>query len=107
MRMDELSKIRKRRRLDQVFASAQADILALTGVNTDNGILTEDALYTDFRYIPAARRVAPGLKVVDIKRFRPAVGRVGCDFRMPHDRLLAFQKRTRKAKLVEHELLED
>ena len=101
MRMDELSKIRKRRRLDQVFASAQADILALTGVNTDNGILTEDALYTDFRYIPAARRVAPGLKVVDIKRFRPASGRVGCDFKMPHNRLLAIQKRNPKAKLVD------
>ena len=101
MRIDELSKVRRRRRLDQVFVTGQADIMALTGVDTDNGVLTEDALYTDFRYIPAARRIAPGLKIVDIKRFRPAVGRVGCDFRMPHDRLLAFQKRTRKAKLVD------
>ena len=101
MRIDELSKIRKSRRLDQVLVTGQADILALTGVDTDNGILTEDVLYTDFRYIPAARRIAPGLKVLDIKRFRLASGRVGCDFKMPHNRLLAFQKRSPKAKFVD------
>lgn len=101
MRIDELSRIRTRRRLDQVFVTGRADILALTGVDTDNGILTDGALYTDFRYIPAARRVAPGLKVVDIKRFRPATGRVGCDFKMPHIRLLSFQKSTPKAKFVD------
>ena len=101
-RIDELSKLRKRRRLDQVFITGQPDILALTGVDTDNGILTDDTLYTDFRYIPAARRVAPDLKVVDIKRFRPATGgRVGCDFRMSHNRFVAFQKRSPKAKLVD------
>ena len=101
MRTRELSKVRKARRLDQVFVTGRPDIMALTGVDTDNGILTEDALYTDFRYIPAARRVAPGLKVLDIKRFVPASGRVGCDFRMPHNRLLAFQKRAPKAKFVD------
>lgn len=100
-RIEELSQLRKRRRLDQVMVTGQYDILALTGIDTDNGILTEDRLYTDFRYIPAARRVAPDLKVVDIKRFRPAAGRVGCDFRMAHSRVLSFQKRSPKTKFVD------
>ena len=100
-RIDELSKLRKRRRLEQILVTGRSDIMALTGVDTDNGILTDDTLYTDFRYIPAARRVAPDLKVVDIKRFRPAFGRVGCDFRMPHSRILAWQKHSPKAKFVD------
>ena len=101
MRLEELSKIAKRRRLDQLVVTAQADIFALTGVNTDNGILTADALYTDFRYVAAARRVAPGLKVLDIKRFVPKGRRIGCWFGMPHSKFLALQKMARSAKFVD------
>ena len=93
MRLEELKTIAKRRRLDQLVVTGQADILALTGVNTDNGILTADALYTDFRYVAAARRVAPGLKVLDIKRFKPCGRRIGCSFSMPHSRFLALREK--------------
>ena len=99
--MEELARLRKRRRLDQVMVTGRYDILAFTGIDTDNGILTDDTLYTDFRYIPAARRVAPELKVLDIKRFRPAPGRVGCDFRMSHARMLSLQKRSPKTKFAD------
>ena len=101
MRLEELKKIAKRRRLDQIVVTAQADIFALTGVNTDNGILTADALYTDFRYVAAARRVAPGLKVLDIKRFAPKGRRIGCWFGMPHSKFLALQKKARRARFVD------
>ena len=101
MRLDALLKIAKRRRLDQVAVTGQADIFALTGVNTDNGILTADALYTDFRYIPAARRVAPGLKVLDIKRFKPGGKRIGCSFGMSHAKFLALKEKAPRAKFVD------
>ena len=52
----------------------RANVRAVTGVDCDgeawavvvNGMAT---LYTDFRYIPMAHRVAPALRVRDVKRF--------------------------------------
>ena len=101
MRIDELEKTRSRRRLDRILVTGRSDIFAFTGVDTDNGILSGGVLYTDFRYIPAARRIAPWLKVVDIRRFKPGSGRIGCDFGMPHDRFLALKKKARGATLVD------
>ncbi len=58
----------------------QANVRSMTGVDCDNAWVVCSrregadsdvvALYTDFRYIPMAHRVAPGLKVRDIKRFK-------------------------------------
>ena len=64
----------------------QANVRSMTGVDCDNAWVVCSrregadsdvvALYTDFRYIPMAHRVAPSLKVRDIKRFAPDVKRL-------------------------------
>ena len=59
MRLGELQKLAKRRRLDAVLVCAPPNIRALTGVSCDNAVLTPEAIYTDFRYIPMVHRVAP------------------------------------------------
>ena len=52
-----------------------ANVRALTGVDCDEAWVVvrdggEPTLYTDFRYIPMAHRVAPKLKVRDIKHLK-------------------------------------
>ena len=58
----------------------RANVRALTGVDCDNAWVVVDknklTFYTDFRYIPMAHRVAPSLKVRDIKHFAPDVKRL-------------------------------
>ena len=58
-----------------------ANVRALTGVDCDEAWVVvadggEPTLYTDFRYIPMAHRVAPTLKVRDIKHFGPDLKRL-------------------------------
>ena len=58
-----------------------ANVRALTGVDCDEAWVVvrdggEPTLYTDFRYIPMAHRVAPKLKVRDIKHFGPDLKRL-------------------------------
>ena len=58
-----------------------ANVRALTGVDCDEAWVVvadggEPTLYTDFRYIPMAHRVAPKLKVRDIKHFGPDLARL-------------------------------
>ncbi len=60
--------------MKDMILRGRANVLAVTGVDCSgeawalvaNGAVT---LYTDFRYIPMAHRVAPALKVRDVKRF--------------------------------------
>ncbi len=52
-----------------------ANVRAITGVECDEAWVAvpdggEPVLYTDFRYIPMVHRVAPGLKVRDVKRMK-------------------------------------
>lgn len=101
MRIEELKKIARKRRLDEILVTGEANVLALTGVKSDNAILTMKALYTDFRYIPAAHRIAPKLKVVDIKNFKPTGKRIGYEGFIPHARFLKWQKLARKATFVD------
>ena len=53
MRIEELTKIVQRRKLDLALVADQANIRALTGINCDNAILAfrlaSPVLYTDFR----------------------------------------------------------
>ena len=121
MRIGELEKVARRRKLDQVLVADQANIRALTGINCDNAVLKGErvrrgegeefgiALYTDFRYIPMVHRVAPKLKCRDIKRFgttRRGAGtsrprRVGYESSISHARFLEWQKKWPKAKFVD------
>ena len=115
MRTEELEKLAKRRKLDLVLVADQANIRALTGINCDNAILQtfqtsqtcQTCIYTDFRYVPMVHRVAPKLKVKDIKRFgtgkrRPRrFNRIGYESSIPHARFLEWQKKFPKAKFVD------
>ena len=110
-RLGELAKIARRRRLDLVLVSDQANIRAITGVNSDNAVLAvtaagggvapKTALYTDFRYVPMVHRVAPKLACRDIKRLKIEGSRIGYESSIPHSRYLSFVKRARRAKFVD------
>ena len=109
MRTEELEKIAKRRKLDQVLVADPANIRALTGITCDNAVLVfrlaSPVLYTDFRYIPMVHRVAPKLKVVDIKSLgkgeRGTGKRIGYESSIPHAKFLEWQKKFPKAKFVD------
>ena len=121
MRIEELEKIARRRKLDLVLVADQANIRALTGINCDNAVLKGErvrrgegekfgvALYTDFRYVPMVHRVAPKLKCRDIKRLgvsRRGAGtsrprRIGYESSISHARFLEWQKKFPKAKFVD------
>ena len=113
MRIEELEKIARRRKLDLVLVADQANIRALTGINCDNAVLVSrlpsPVLYTDFRYVPMVHRVAPQLKCRDLKRFettRRGAGtsrprRIGYESSVSHAQFLAWQKKFPKAKFVD------
>lgn len=110
-RIEELEKAARRRKLDLVLVLGQANILALTGVNCDNAVLAvapgargdrpRVALYTDFRYAPMVRRVAPNLACRDIKRIKLSGSRIGFESTIPHAKYLALVKKAPKAKFVD------
>lgn len=58
-----------------------ANVRRLTGIDCDNAWLVVDGdervLYTDFRYIPMVRRVAPDLKVRDCRKLKLSKSSVG------------------------------
>ena len=111
MRLDEIQKLARRRRLDTVLVCGQANIRALTGVNCDNAILNfstfppfrfSTSLYTDFRYIPMVHRVAPDLKCRDLKAFKITGRRIGYESSIAHAKFIQFQKLApRGAKFVD------
>ena len=107
-RIEELLKRARRRRLDLVLVTREANIRALTGLVCDSAILALAAektiLYTDFRYVPMVHRRASGLAVRDIRRFgRGAASglRIGYEGELPHARFLAWQKKFRRATFVD------
>ena len=126
MRTEELVKVASVKKLDQVVVTEVPSIMALTGLNCDNGILEVRrnakggygvTFYTDFRYIPMVHRVAPDLGCRDIKNFkfvRAAKGvaakgtrrsgcvRIGVEYTVSHARYLSFAKDApRCAKFVD------
>ena len=112
MRLDELARLARRRRLDQLLVMGQANIRAFTGVNCDSAILrigreaSEAAFCTDFRYAPMVRRVAPSLKVRDIRRFwaqsaNRAKIRIGYESTISHARFMKLQKLFPRAAFVD------
>ena len=102
MRLDELKKVARRRKLDQVLVTDQANVRALTGVNCDNAVLTLDAFYTDFRYVPMVHRVAPDLVCRDLKELGyGGLRRIGYESSISHARFLALGKKAPRAEFVD------
>jgi Xaa-Pro aminopeptidase len=97
------------RKLDAAIVCNQANIRALTGVDCDNAAIAVEIrggkasikFFTDFRYVPMVHRVAPGLKVVDIKHLKVSGRKVGYEPTISHARFLKFQKDHPKAKFEE------
>ena len=100
MRLDELQEIAARRRLDAVLVCGEPNVRALTGVSCDNAVLRASrtsrgfraTLFTDFRYRPMVRRVAPGLDCRDLKSLRVGGRRVGYESSIAHARFLRLQR---------------
>ena len=112
MRIEEFKRVAKRRKLDLALVVDQANIRALTGINCDNAILQtfqtsqafQTCIYTDFRYVPMVHRVAPKMRVRDIKRFGAGMSRlrrIGYESSISHARFLEWQKKFPKAKFVD------
>lgn len=103
----DLSRLASRRRLSQVLICDPANVKAFSGMDCDNAVVTLDALYTDFRYIPMARRLAKGLAVRDISRLGSAVPhrgsgmRIGFESSIPFFRYREFEKRFPRATFVD------
>ena len=111
MRVDELIRIARRRKLDQAVVTGVANLRALTGLNCDNGLLevrpgaagrAAVTFYTDFRYVPMVHRMAPGLRCCDIRGFKFVGGHIGIEYTVSHARYLSFAKAApRNAKFVD------
>lgn len=117
-RLDALVGVLRRRRLDAALVLGEANIRSLAGLACDNGclVVTRDGgvtFVTDFRYVPMAHRVAPGLKTVELPRgttFAKAargllgkVSRLGYEGAIRASRFLDLQKAFPGAKLVDVE----
>ena len=100
-RLDDFVKVVAERKLDAAIVYNQANVRSLTGVDCDNAALVFERtksggcdirFYTDFRYVPMVHRVAPQLKVVDMKRLKFSGKRVGYESTVSHARFLKLQK---------------
>ncbi len=91
----------------------EANVLALTGVRCDHARLVVEprpgagsavTFHTDFRYIPMAHRVAPGLKVRDFRDFRKGKWRrIGYEGSIPAASYLELRRQFPRAALVDVE----
>ena len=99
-RLDSFMRLAARRRLDAVVVFGEANIRSLTGVVCDNGCLLLDVaggrrvvFHTDFRYVPMVHRVAPWLRVRELRRGKKLVDllRAVCLWRKECNLLLALR----------------
>lgn len=102
----------RRRRLDAAVLFGQASIRALTGVDCDNAALLvapagggecDVRFFTDFRYVPMVHRVAPWLKVSDIRKLALPGAKIGYEPSISHSRFMKLQKARPKAVFVDIE----
>lgn len=109
-RLDDFVKVVRERKLDSAIVFNQANVRSLTGVDCDNAALVVEFIkggradirfYTDFRYVPMVHRVAPQLKVVDMKRLKFSGSRVGYEPTVSHARFLKLQKAHPKTEFVD------
>ena len=117
-RLAEFSAKLRKRGIAVAIVQDESNMRGLVGFGCDNGKLCVEAngdaapvLYTDFRYIPAAKREAPWLAVRNIERFgaksvaRGGKGpcKLGYEGRIPARSYLGLKKTFRNAKLVDVE----
>lgn len=102
-RIDQLAKIAARHRLDDVLVFNEANIRALTGIECDCACLTLNAFYTDFRYAAMVHRLAPWLRVRDMRRLKPRGERIGYEPSISHARFMQLQKAAGEAEFVDIE----
>ena len=104
----------RQRGIVAAFVHGEANQKGLVGFGCDNGCLRVEAggpvvFFTDFRYIPAAKREAPWLDVrdmaslcaADIRRPRGGKFRMGYEGSIPATRYLALKRTFRSAELVD------
>ena len=104
-RLEGLKKFLKRRKIDAAYIRDQANIKSLTGIDCDNAVFLvsseSEIFFTDFRYIPMVHRLAPWLKVKDIKKVEFKASKIGYESNMMVSRFDALKKKHRKAKFID------
>ena len=90
-RTEQVEALKSRRRLDEVLVCEPANIRAVVGVNCDNAVLTSEALYTDFRYVPMIHRVLPTTKCRDLRRLKASGRRIGYESSISHAQFLKLR----------------
>lgn len=107
-RIAKLAEYLKAEKLDAALVFDEFNVRALTGIECDNACLVvapdkPAVFFTDFRYVPMVHRVAPELKVKDIKKIVFPGKKVGYEPSMSHARFLSLQKNHKGVKFVDVE----
>ena len=107
-RIAALAEYLKKEKLDAALVFDEFNVRALTGIECDNACLVvvpgkPATFFTDFRYVPMVHRVAPELKVKDIKKIVFPGKKVGYEPSMSHARFLGLQKNHKGVKFVDVE----
>ena len=105
-RLAAFAGVLREKQLDAAVVFNQANVRSLTGIDCDNACLLVKAdgtvvFHTDFRYVPMVHRVAPWLKVDDIKKVggarpfrsgRAKLLKMGYDSSVTHARFMQLEK---------------
>ena len=105
-RLAAFADVLRERQLDAAVIFNQANVRSLTGIDCDNACLLVKAdgkvvFHTDFRYVPMVHRVAPWLKVDDIKKVNGAkpfrsgkakLTKLGYESSVTHARFMQLEK---------------
>ena len=111
-RLGALAELLRNRSLDGALFFGESNIRSLTGIACDNAALEISLagcreprfrLYTDFRYAPMVRRLAPWLRIGDIRRVRVRGERIGYEPSISHARFIELEKNHPGAEFVDAE----
>lgn len=105
-RLAAFAGVLREKQLDAAVVFNQANVRSLTGIDCDNACLLVKAdgtvvFHTDFRYVPMVHRVAPWLKVDDIKKVggarpfrsgRAKLQKMGYESSVTHARFVQLEK---------------
>ena len=105
-RLAAFAGVLREKQLDAAVVFNQANVRSLTGIDCDNACLLVKAdgtvvFHTDFRYVPMVHRVAPWLKVDDIKKVggarpfrsgRAKLQKMGYESSVTHVRFMQLEK---------------
>ena len=105
-RLAAFAGVLREKQLDAAVVFNQANVRSLTGIDCDNACLLVKAdgtvvFHTDFRYVPMVHRVAPWLKVDDIKKVggarpfrsgRAKLQKMGYEPSVTHARFMQLEK---------------